>query len=139
MSGSYVQASRCLLLMALWASPAFAEDVTRESRHIQAAILLDGHAEPILGEAECEADTPCKVLSQSDLGLEVTISLSRQAANDDGEIMIRCADDCSFRPGWSSVRFGSERHFVLYHGEEDRRNLLLISRQRMGELSLIIE
>ncbi|UDF29411.1 UNVERIFIED_ORG: hypothetical protein LHK14_18135 [Roseateles sp. XES5] len=125
--------------MALWASPLFAQDARPASRHVRAAILLDDHPEPILGEADCQANMPCQVLYHFDLGFEVTISLSRQGATDDGEIRIRCADDCSFKPGWSSVRFGSERHFELYYGEDDHGSLLLISRPRMGELSLIIE
>ena len=125
--------------MALWISPAFAQDAKPESRHIQAAILLDDHAEPILGEADCQADTPCQVLFHFDLALEVTIRLSRQEAIDGGEITIRCADDCSFRNGRSYIALGSERHFAFYDGEDDQSNLVLIFRARMGELSLIIE
>lgn len=139
MSGSYVRASRCLLLMALWASPLFAQDARPASRHVQAAILLEDHPEPILGEADCQADMPCQVLYSFDLGLEVTITLPSHDESDGGAITIRCADDCSFTPGRAYITFSGERQFELYHGEIDARNLVLISRLRMGTLSLIIE
>lgn len=138
---SYSRASIIFLSALIWATTSSAQDPRPESRRIQAAVMLNGQSEPIIGEAHCQIDKRCAVVSHSDSGVEVAIDLHRRGAVESAEMTIRCPKDCSFTSGRSNVTFQSERKFDVFSGANDRLEILTVLRPRtkIGQIFLIVE
>lgn len=120
---------------------ASAQVAGSDERRISAAVLLDGLAEPILGEAHCLVDKRCEIISGLGSGVEVAVDLRRRGTVESADLTIRCAEDCSFTSGRSKVSFQSKRKFDLFRGAENRVEILPVLRPRtkIGQIFLIIE
>ncbi|MGV1869362.1 hypothetical protein [Agrobacterium rosae] len=136
--------SRCrlgqiLFLLALASSsPSFAQTANFESRNIQAAIMLDEVAAPVLGTAICRVNEECDVISNAEPRIKLSITLNQQ----DGELgtmVIECSADCSFVSGRSWVSLQNQRSFEIFDGaERGEIKLVLKPRRKIGDVFLIV-
>lgn len=57
---------------------ASAQIAASDERRIQAAVMLDGLAEPIVGEAYCRVDKRCEIISGLGSGVKVDVKWRRR-------------------------------------------------------------
>jgi hypothetical protein len=127
--------------IALSTTTASAQVSGSDERRIQAAVLLDGLAEPILGEARCRFEKRCEIIAGSGSSLKVDVNLHRRGAVESADLTIHCPKECSFMSGRSNVTFQRERKFDLFRGGEGGVETLLVLKPRVkiGEIVLIVE
>jgi hypothetical protein len=120
---------------------ASAQIAAFDERRIQAAVMLDGFAEPIVGQAHCRVDNECEVISGSGSGVKVDVTWRRRGAVESGDLTIQCPKDCSFTSGRSKITFQSERKFDLFRGQENDVEMRPVLRLRIkiGRIFLIVE
>ncbi|SCX28644.1 hypothetical protein [Agrobacterium rosae] len=136
--------SRCRLGQMLFlltlgsSSPSFAQTANSGSRNIQAAIMLDEVAAPVLGTAMCRVNEECDVISNAEPRIKLSITLNQQ----DGELgtmVIECSADCSFVSGRSRVSLQNQRSFEIFDGaERGEIKLVLKPRRKIGDVFLIV-
>lgn len=112
-----------------------------DERRIQAAVMLEGFAEPIVGQAHCRVDNKCKIISGSGSGVKVDVIWRRRGAVEAADLTIQCPKDCSFTSGRSKITFQSERKFDLFRGQENDVEIRPVLRPRIkiGQIFLIVE
>ncbi|WP_421416792.1 hypothetical protein [Agrobacterium tumefaciens] len=98
---------------------ASAQIAAFDERRIQAAVMLDGFAEPIVGQAHCRVDNKCEIISGSGSGVKVDVTWRRRGAVESADLTIQCPKDCSLTSGRSKITFQSERTFDLFCGAEN--------------------
>lgn len=120
---------------------ASAQIAAFDERCIQAAVMLDGFAEPIVGQAHCRVDNKCEIISGSGSGVKVDVTWRRRGAVEPADLTIQCPKDCSFTSGRSKITFQSERKFDLFRGQENDVEIRPVLRPRIkiGRIFLIVE
>lgn len=137
----------CILFFSAMACvPQFTSDAiagTTEplDQRIQAAIALEEVAEPRIGDALCEADSRCEIISDHKLGVNVTVDRRGEGPNGGSRLTVICPEDCSFASGRSTANFQSQREFDLFSGVHNQVEILpfLTPRTAIGKIFLIIE
>ncbi|POO57426.1 hypothetical protein CTT39_01660 [Agrobacterium rosae] len=129
-----------LFLLALGSSsPSCAQTANSESRHVQAAIMLDGTADPFLGTAVCRVNEECAVISNAEPRIKLSIILNQQQGGELGTMVIQCSADCSFESGRSRVSLQNQRSFEIFDGaERGEIKLVLKPRRKIGDVFLIV-
>ncbi|MEA1842792.1 hypothetical protein G6M09_013475 [Agrobacterium tumefaciens] len=129
------------LLACVAQSTAAAEIAAFDERRIQAAVMLDGLAFPIVGQAHCRVDSKCEIISGSGSGVKVDVTWRRRGAIESADLTIQCPKDCSFLSGRSKITFQSERKFDLFRGAENHVEIKPVLRPRIkiGRIFLIVE
>jgi hypothetical protein len=78
---------------------------------LQYAIFLAGH-EPTSGEAACNINQTCALVSQDARDVELSITVSSRSAQSSGEIVIKCLKvECGFFNGATIASFKSFESF----------------------------
>lgn len=135
----FLSATACVGLLP---PTGFAQDAGTEGRRIRAAIMLDGLAEPVLGEARCRIGTACGIIAQSKPRISVDVYLRGQAKLESVEMTIECPKDCSFASWKPHINLQGKRKFDIFSGVDGRHVetlLVLIPRTKIGEIFLIVE
>ncbi|WP_416408735.1 hypothetical protein [Agrobacterium rosae] len=129
-----------MLLLVLGSPlPGFAQTANSESRHIQAAIMLDGTADPFLGTAVCRVNEECAVISNAEPRIKLSITLNQQQGGELGTMVIECSADCSFASGRSRVSLQNQRSLEIFDGaERGEIKLVLKPRRKVGDVFLIV-
>ncbi|MBN7805252.1 hypothetical protein JZX86_07720 [Agrobacterium rosae] len=128
-----------LLLVLGSPPPGFAQTENAENRHIQAAIMLDGTADPFWGTAMCRVNEECDVISNAEPRIKLSITLNQQQDGELGMMVIECSADCSFVSGRSRVSLQNQRSFEIFDGaERGEIKLVLKPRRKIGDVLLII-
>ncbi|WP_219256714.1 hypothetical protein [Agrobacterium sp. S7/73] len=120
---------------------ALAQIAEFDERRIQAAVMLDGLAEPIVGEANCRVDSKCEIIFGSGSGVKVDVTLRRRGAIKSADLTIQCPKGCSFTSGRSKITFQGERKFDLFRGAENDVEIrpVVMPRIKIGRIFLIVE
>ncbi len=120
---------------------ASAQIAAFDERRVQAAVMLDGLAEPIVGQAHCRVENKCEIISGSGSGVKVDVTWRRRGSVESADLTIQCPKDCSFTSGRSKTTFQSERKFDLFRGQEDDVEIRPVLRPRIkiGQIFLIVE
>ena len=129
-----------MLLLVLGSPlPGFAQTANSESRHIQAAIMLDGTADPFLGTAVCRVNEECAVISNAEPRIKLSITLNQQQGGELGTMVIECSADWSFASGRSRVSLQNQRSLEIFDGaERGEIKLVLKPRRKVGDVFLIV-
>ncbi|SCX00601.1 hypothetical protein DSM25558_0152 [Agrobacterium sp. DSM 25558] len=132
--------SQLVFLVALGSSsPSFAQTANSESHHVQAAIMLDGTADPFLGTAMCRVNEECDVISSAEPRIKLSITLNQQQDGELGTMVIQCSEDCSFVSGRSQLSLQNQRSFEIFDGaERGEIKLVLKPRRKIGDVFLIV-
>jgi hypothetical protein len=134
-----------LFLVMAWVtqftSTAIAETTEPRDQRIQAAVVLDEVAEPMIGEARCRVDSRCEIPVDPKLGFKVTVDRRGEGPYGGSRLTVHCPEDCSFASGWSTASFQGRREFDLYRGADNQIEILpvLRPRTRLGKIFLIVE
>ena len=140
LEGTYLLFS-VMACVAQSTATASAQIAAFDERLIQAAVMLDGFAEPIVGQAHCRVDNKCEIISGAGSGVKVDVTWRRRGAVESADLTIQCPKDCSFTSGRSKITFQSERKFDLFRGQENDVEIRPVLRPRIkiGRIFLIVE
>ncbi|MBP2461439.1 hypothetical protein J3A65_002203 [Rhizobium sp. PvP014] len=119
---------------------AFAQIAASNERRVQAAVMLDGLEEPIVGAAHCRIDKRCEIIFGLGSGVKVDVTWRRRETVESADLTIECPKVCSFTSGRSKVTFQKERKFDLFRGAENQVEIepVLGPRIKIGEIFLIV-
>ncbi len=138
---AYIFAFSVMASIALSTTTASAQIAASDERRVQAAVMLDGVAEPIVGDAHCRVDKRCEIISGLGSGVKVDFNWRRDGTVEAAELTIHCAKDCSLISGRSKVTFQRERKFDLFRGAENHVDIKPVLRPRIkiGQIFLIVD
>lgn len=75
---AYIFVFSVMACVAQSTTTASAQIAASDERRIQAAVMLDGLAEPIVGEAHCRVDKRCEIISGLGSGVKVDVNWRRR-------------------------------------------------------------
>lgn len=138
---SYIFVFWAMACVAQSTTSASAQIAASDERRIQVAVMLDGLAEPIVGEAHCRVDKRCEIISALGSGVKVNVNWRRRGTVESADLTIQCPKGCSFTSGLSKVTFQSERKFDIFRGAENLVEIKPVLRPRIkiGQIFLIVE
>lgn len=128
----------CALPLCVSVATGVCAEPLAVSHRVNVAVSFETSFDLITNEKICENDKICNVISDPAHGIDLTLKLHSNASF--GELMLQCKDACSFASGRSVVTFTKERIFRFFRGRDAIEILLVLKpREKMGEISLIIE
>jgi len=135
---AYIFVFSAMACVAQSTPTAFAQIAASNERRVQAAVMLDGLQEPIVGAAHCRIDKRCEIISRS--GVKVVVTWRRRGTVESADLTIECPKVCSFTSGRSKVTFQGQRKFDLFRGAENPVEIKPVLRPRIkiGEIFLIV-
>ncbi|MBB4006801.1 hypothetical protein BJF91_22075 [Allorhizobium taibaishanense] len=138
---SYMLLYLVTAFVAQFTSTASAGTAEPHIQRIQAAIVLKQVVEPIIGEAQCRADSKCVIISDTNTGVKATVERRGEGPYGGSRLTVDCPGDCSFASGKITTSFYSEREFDLFRGADNHIEILPVLRPRtkLGKIVLIIE
>jgi hypothetical protein len=103
--------------------------------------VLEGVAEPVIGEVRCGFGSRCEIVDDPKLGIKVTEDRRGEGPYGGARLTVDCREDCSFASGRSTTLFQGQRDFDLFRGADNQVEILPVLRPRtmLGKIFLIVE